>query len=172
MNKSCLFLLLPLLVLGACSSTSPVPDHMRNPVPDRQQTLTRLYDRFAHRDAAIGESATKKAASSTERDRRFLVSLWGTRASSAIGGRRYADALSAANYHDEAYNWYRRAFLSLEPSDELRPWLRYEMAYEFVEQNRANDAINLLGNRLGLQPLPAELKPRYAALIDRAGRLE
>ena len=144
---------------------------MRTPVPNRQQELTLLYDRFAHRDAEIGEAAADKAAASTKRDRRFLASLWGTRSSSAIGGRRYGGALSAARLHDEAYAWYRRAYLSLESSDELRPWLRYDMAYEFVAQNRPKEAINLLANRLGLQPLPAELKPKYNALIDRAGRL-
>jgi hypothetical protein len=42
------------------------------------------------------------------------------------------------------------------------------MAQEYVALGRNQDAINLLANRMGTQPLPPELKVKYDELIRRA----
>jgi tetratricopeptide (TPR) repeat protein len=138
------------------------------PPPSRQAVLTRLYDRLGAESATDGESAAREAAAGNDQDRRFMASLWGTRARSAIGARRFADALSRAARHQEAFDWYERAFHFVGADDPLLHWLRYEMAREYVALGRNRDAINLLGNRSGASPIPAELKPKYDELIKRA----
>lgn len=157
------------LLLVACTSTQePSPD-MLPPTPARQTELTQLYDQLGHENARISDGAARIAANGDDRDRRFMASLWGTRTRSAPGARRYAHALAAKGLHQEAYDWFERAFYHAE-DDELLAWLRYEMAQQLVALGRNDDAINLLGNRMGTTPLPAELKVKYSELIDRAAR--
>lgn len=166
--KTSLALLLLVLFLAACSGTQEPPDEMLPPPPTRQSELTRLYDRLGHEQAGIGEGAAKTAADGDDRDRRFMASLWGTRTRSALGARRFATALAAKALHQDALDWFERGFHAVEGDDELLAWLRYEMAVEYVALGRNQDAINLLGNRLGTTPLPTELKRKYDELIQRA----
>lgn len=158
------------LLLAACASVEEPADDMVPPDARRQAELTRLYDRMGVEDESIGTSAADKAAAGDERDHRFMASLWGTRTKSAVGARRYGAALSKAGLHQDAYDWFERAFMQVDSSDELAPWLRYEMAYEYHQLGRDEDCINLLANRMGTQPLPRELQGKYDALIQKASR--
>lgn len=169
MTKSLRYLsLLAVLLMASCASIEEPADHMVPPNPKRQGELTRLFDRMGSATESIGASAAKEAASGDDRDHRFMASLWGTRPKSAVGARRYGTALSAAGKHDEAFDWFERAFMHLPAGDETLPWLRYEMANEYYLLGRNEDAVNLLANRMSTQPLPAELKPKYDALIRKA----
>lgn len=168
--KTSFVMLLLMLLLAACAGTQEPPDEMLPPPPSRQSELTRLYDRLGNEQAGIGESAAKTAAEGDERDRRFMSSLWGTRTRSALGARRFATALAAKSLHQDALDWFERGYHAIDGDDELLAWLRYEMAVEYVALGRNQDAINLLGNRLGTSPLPTDLKRKYDELIQRASK--
>lgn len=161
-------LLLVISLLGGCASVQEPPPEMVPPNAHRQAELTRLFDRMGAADEKVGAGAAKEAAAGDERDHRFMASLWGTRPKSAIGARRYGDALSAKGKHQEALDWFERAFMYLPAGDEMLPWLRYEMANEYYLLGRNDDAVNLLANRMGTSPLPDELQARYDALICKA----
>ncbi|MCB9895517.1 MAG: hypothetical protein H6839_13800 [Planctomycetes bacterium] len=158
------------LILAACAGTQDPPDEMVPPPPVRQGELTRLFDRMGSDNEAVGVPASKKLADGDDRDRRFVVSLWGTRKKSAVGAQRYGDALSAKGLHEEAFEWYERGFMHIEAGDPLGPWLRYQMASEYYALGRKDDCINLLANRMGTEPLPKELKGKYDELIEKASR--
>ncbi len=157
-----------LLVLPACAGTEAPPDEMLPPPPSRQAELVRIYDTMCGEAEAAASAAAKQAAAGDDKDHRFLASLWGSRPRSAPGARRLGTALSAAGHHEKAYDWFERAFLFVDAADPLLPWLRYEMAQEYVALGRNQDAINLLANRMGTAPLPPELKQKYDELIRRA----
>ncbi len=164
------FLLLGLFALcAACSSTQPPPDDLLPPQADRQAELTRLFDRFAGPELPA-RAAAAEAAKANDRDRRFLASLWGTRSSAPLCARRYADALSSAAKHTEAFDWYQRAFMQTAARDASRHELRYEMAEEYYALGRHQDCIALLANRLSLEPLPAALRVKYDALQEAAAK--
>lgn len=158
------------LLLGACASVEEPADDMVPPAATRQAELTRLYDRMGAEEESIGVAAAGKAAAGDERDHRFMASLWGTRPKSAVGARRYGTALSKAGLHQDAFNWFERAFMHVDSNDELAPWLRYEMALEYHQLGRNEDCVNLLANRMGTRPLPRELQAKYDALIEKASR--
>lgn len=158
------------LMLAACAGTQEPEDHMVPPSGSRQGELTRLYDRLGSESESIGVTAAESAATGDERDHRFLASLWGTRRKSAVGARRLGAAFSKAGLHDEAFDWFERAYMHVDSTDELAPWLRYEMASEYYALGRNEDCINLLANRMGTQPLPRELKSKYDELIAKAAR--
>lgn len=141
---------------------------MLPPAPARQTDLVLLFDRMGHDDETTGVSAAREAASGDSTDRRFMASLWATRTRSAVGARRFADALSRSGLHEEALAWYERAYFHLEDNDPMLLWLRYEMARECVELGRNEDALNLLANRMGTATLPPELAEHYDALIRQA----
>lgn len=157
------------LLLLACTSTHEPPDEMLPPSPARQTELTQLYDQLGHENARIADAAARQAAGGDDRDRRFMASLWGTRTKSAQGARRYAHALAGKGMHQDAYDWFERAFYEAA-DEEMLAWLRYEMAQQLVSLGRNEDAINLLANRMGTTPLPAELKVKYDELINQAAR--
>jgi hypothetical protein len=168
-SAACVLLgLLLLLVLPACAGTNAPPDEMLPPPPSRQSELVRIYDTMCGDDESAANAAARQAAAGDDKDHRFLASLWGSRPRSAPGARRLGAALSAGNHHQKAYDWFERAFLFVGTEDPLLPWLRYEMAQEYVALGRNQDAINLLANRMGTQPLPPELKVKYDELIRRA----
>ncbi|MCA8915715.1 MAG: hypothetical protein KDB90_09910 [Planctomycetes bacterium] len=158
------------LIFAACAGTQEPPDEMVPPPPIRQGELTRLYDRMGSDNDAVGVPASKKLAEGDDRDRRYVASLWGTRTKSAVGARRYGTALSGKGLHEEAFDWFERAFMFIEAGDPLSPWLRYEMANEYYALGRNDDCINLLANRMGTTPLPKELKGKYDDLIAKASR--
>lgn len=162
--------LFALLALGACAGTTELSDDLTPPDSRRQSQLTSLYDKLASEHEPTAVAAAEEAAEGDERDRRFMNSLWGTRTKSALGARRYASALSAKGYHEDAFKWYERAFMQLDAGDEMLPWLRYDMAFEYVQLGRHDDAINLLANRMSTTPLPPALEKKYDALIQRASR--
>lgn len=163
-------LVITVMLLGACASVEEPADDMVPPEASRQAELTRLYDRMGVEDEAIGTAAAEKAAAGDERDHRFMASLWGTRTKSAVGARRYGAALSKAGLHQDAFDWFERAFIHVDSTDELAPWLRYEMALEYHRLGRNEDCVNLLANRMGTLPLPIELQAKYDALIEKASR--
>lgn len=166
-------LLLPIIfgaLLAACTSTQEPPPDMLPPAPARQTDLILLYDRLGHADENTGVSAAREAASGDSTERRFMASLWATRTRSAIGARRFADALARLKQHEEALSWYERAYFQLENEDPLLHWLRYEMAVQCLQLGRNEDALNLLANRMGTATLPPELAERYDALIRSASR--
>lgn len=163
-------LVVAVMLLGACASIEEPADDMVPPAANRQAELTRFYDRMGAENESIGVAAAEKAAAGDERDHRFMASLWGTRTKSAVGARRYGAALSKAGLHQEAFNWFERAFMHVDSTDELAPWLRYEMALEYHQLGRNEDCVNLLANRMGTQPLPRELQAKYDALIEKASR--
>lgn len=162
--------LLLVLLLAACAGTVTHDDHLLPPGSTRQGELTRLYDTMGVENDKIGNDAARKVAAGDDRDHRFMASLWGTRARSSVGARRLGQALSDGGHHELAFDWFERAFLELEGEHELLPWLRYEMALESYALGNKEDTVNLLSNRMGTTPLPAELKPKYAALLERAAR--
>lgn len=165
-----LVLCLLTLLLVACAGTEELPDEMVPPTATRQGELTRLYDRMGSEVESIGVSAAERAADGDDRDHRFLASLWGTREKSAVGARRYGTALSKKGLHQEAFDWFERAFMHIEADDPLGAWLRYEMAWEYYRLGRKDDCVNLLANRMGTLPLPRELKDKYDDLIAKASR--
>jgi tetratricopeptide (TPR) repeat protein len=158
------------LMLAACAGTQEPEDDMVPPNASRQGELTRLYDRMGSDTETVGVTAAETAASGDERDHRFLASLWGTRKKSALGARRLGTALSKAGQHEEAFDWFERGYMHVNSTDELAPWLRYEMAAEYYALGRNEDCINLLANRMGTKPLPRELKSKYDELIAKASR--
>jgi hypothetical protein len=158
------------LMLAACAGTQEPEDHLVPPDASRQGELTRLYDRMGSDTESIGVGAAKSAASGDERDQRFLASLWGTRKKSALGARRLGTALSGLGHHQLAFEWFERAYMHVDSTHELAPWLRYEMALEYYALGRNDDCINLLANRMGTRPLPRELKGKYEELIAKASR--
>lgn len=157
------------LLLVACVSTQDSPDELMPPNPARQTELTRLYDQFGGPEKAASD-ATRRAVAGDDRDRRFTDSLWGTRPKSALGARRYGNALAAGKHHAEALEWLQRAYAETPLGDESLAWIRYEMAQQYMALGKREDAVNLLANRLGATPLPAELQKKYDALIDEAAR--
>lgn len=165
-----MFLLAMGLLLAACVSTTEPPVEMVPPPPDRQAELTRLYDRLSLSDASIAETAAKTCAQGDDRDRRFLSSLWGTRPKNATAAHRFGKALAAAAHHEDALQWLERAYAETPPGDASLGWLRLEMAEQYMALGRRDEAINLLGNRLGATPLPADLQKKYDELLDRASR--
>ena len=160
--------LLVAFALAGCAGSGEPHKDMLPPGAQRQGELTRLYDRMGSDKDSIGNDAAKTAAEGDDRDRRFMASLWGTRKQSAVGARRYGHALSNKGHHEDAFDWFQRAFLYLEADHELLPWLRYEMAYEYYLLGRKEDAINLLANRMSTTPLPQELRGKYDDLIRKA----
>jgi tetratricopeptide (TPR) repeat protein len=170
MKHISLLLLAFSLVLAACTGTQEPEDHMIPPDAGRQAELTRLYDRMGSETESIGVSAAQSAAAGDERDHRYMASLWGTRKKSAIGARRLGAALSKAGHHQQAFDWFERAYMHVDSTDELAPWLRYEMASEYHALGRNEDCINLLANRMGTQPLSRDLKSKYDDLIAKASR--
>lgn len=164
------FLVCLALLAAACAGTDELRDELIPPDAQRQDELTRLFDRLGADNAGVGESAAAEAAQGDERDLRFLGSLWGTRGKSAVGARRLGAALSSLGRHQHAFDWYERAYMELEPDDELLPYLRYDMAYEYVQLGRNEEAVNLLANRMSTLPLPNDLAAKYEALIRRASR--
>ncbi|MBK9974680.1 MAG: hypothetical protein IPP14_07890 [Planctomycetes bacterium] len=165
-----MFLLAIGLLLAACVSTTETPAELLPPAPDRQSELTRLYDRLALLDASIADAAATTCAQGDDRDRRFLSSLWGTRPKNASAARRFGKALSATSHHEESLQWLERAYAETPASDDNLGWLRLEMAEQYLALGKRDEAINLLGNRLGATPLPAELQKKYDELIERASR--
>ncbi|MCC6464976.1 MAG: hypothetical protein IT463_06500 [Planctomycetes bacterium] len=165
-----LIVLLAALLLAGCISTQEPPPEMLPPAEARQAQLTRLFDQLGSADEASAKTAAREAAGGDDRDQRFLVSLWGTRGRSPDGARRLGQALASGNRHDEALGWLERAYLALEAGDSLLPWLRYEMAREYLALGQKEHAVNLLATRLGVEPLPADLEARYDALLAEAGR--
>jgi tetratricopeptide (TPR) repeat protein len=157
-----------LLVLPACAGTEAPPDEMLPPPPSRQSELVRIYDTMCGDDDSAANAAAKQAAAGDDKDHRFLASLWGSRPRSALGARRFGTALAANSQHQKSFDWFERAFLFVGADDPLLPWLRYEMAQEYVALGRHQDAINLLANRMGTAPLPPELKVKYDELIRKA----
>lgn len=157
------------LLLVACTGTQEPPDEMLPPSPSRQTELTLLYDQLGHENARVADAAARQASNGDDRDRRFMASLWGTRTKSAQGARRYGHALAGKGMHQDAYDWFERAFYEAT-DDETLAWLRYEMAQQLVALGRKDDAINLLANRMGTTPLPAELRVKYDELIQQAAR--
>ncbi|MHC4840928.1 MAG: hypothetical protein ACYTDT_08245 [Planctomycetota bacterium] len=157
-----------LITLTACTSTYMPPEDAIPPSTDRQEHLTFLFDQFSDEDENVAARASKEAAESSDKDRRFLESLWGTRTSTALGAERFGHALSTANHHEDARDWFRRAFMHVEQDDPALPYLRYYMAREMVTLGQRDQAVDLLGNRLGLTPLPVDLEPKYAALLKEA----
>lgn len=168
MTKAGCFALLLLVVLAGCAGSPNPHEGMTPPKANRQGELTRLYDQMGSENEKLGVDAAKTAAEGDDRDRRFMASLWGTRKQSAVGARRYGQALSAKGLHEDAFDWFQRAFLYLEADHELLPWLRYEMAYEYYLLGRDEDAVNLLANRMSTTPLPRELRAKYDELIRKA----
>src|SRR5690606_22678637 len=112
-----------MLVLAGCAGSGNPHADMSPPGALRQGELTRLYDQMGSENEKIGVDAAKTAAEGDDRDRRFMASLWGTRRQSAEGARRYGHALSAKGQHEDAFDWFQRAFLHLEADHELLPWL-------------------------------------------------
>lgn len=168
MRQSCIALLG--LLFAACVSTYDPPPEMLPPPSNRQAELTTLYDQLGHRDESIGTTAARECASGTDRDRRFLSSLWGGRAKVPLGARRLGSALSAKNLHAEALEWFERAYFATEDDHATLAAIRYEMAVEYLALGRREDAINLLANRLDAMPLSADMQKKYDDLIDRASR--
>ncbi|MBX3474452.1 MAG: hypothetical protein KF754_08725 [Planctomycetes bacterium] len=158
------------LLLAACVSTQDPPDDQVPPPPMRQAELTRLYDQLGSTSPAVAESAARQAAACDDRERRFIDSLWGTRPKSGTGARTLGHALSAAKLHAEALTWLERAYGVTDVNHQALPWIRFEIAREYLALGKRDDAINLLANRLGTTPLPADLQKKYDALIDEASR--
>lgn len=168
MTKAGCFAFLLLMLIAGCAGTSNPHEDMTPPSANRQGELTRLYDQMGAETEKVGVDAAKKAAEGDDKDRRFMASLWGTRKQSAVGARRYGQALSGKGFHEDAFDWFQRAFLYLEADHELLPWLRYDMAYEYYLLGRNEDAVNLLANRMSTTPLPNELRGKYDDLIRKA----
>lgn len=164
-GRGWLLLLLAALLTAACAGTRDLPPGETPASADRQARLTRLFDRLAL-DESAARAAAREAASGDERDMRFLSSLWGTRSSRPVVAQRLADALDEAARHEDALVWYQRAFIALDADDARRPYLRYDLARQYVALGRRTEAVNLLVNRMSLEPLPDDLKPKYDALID------
>lgn len=157
------------LLLAACVSTTEPADELLPPPPARQAELTGLYDRMSGPEAAALEAA-RKCATGDDRDRRFTDSLWGTRPKSALGARRLGNALAQVKLHEEALTWLERAYGATEADDATLAWIRYEMAVQYMQLGKRQDAINLLANRLGATPLPADLQQKVDALLNEAAR--
>ena len=157
------------LFLAACAGTREIPPDEQPASASRQAELTRMFDSLSVSEP-VAKSAAKQAAAGDARDMRFLSSLWGTRSSDPIVARRLGDALSEARKHDEAIVWYQRAFLALEDSDKQRPYVRYDLARQYLALGKRKEALDVLANRLSLEPLPEDLKPKYDALITEASR--
>lgn len=158
------------LLLASCVSTQDPPDELIPPPPMRQAELTRLYDQFSAAHAATADAAVRQCAAGEDRERRFIDSLWGTRPKNAAGARRYGNALAQARLHDEALTWLDRAYGATPVSDESLAWIRYEMAQQYLALGKRDQAVQLLANRLGTTPLPADLQQKYDALIEQASR--
>jgi len=158
------------LLMAACVSTQAPPDELLPPPPARQAEITNLYDSMGGTNEARALDSAKRCAAGDDRDRRFADSLWGTRRKSALGARRYGNALAAAKHHDNALDWLERAYGATPAGDESLPWIRYEIAQQYVALGKPDEAVNLLANRLGATPLPADLQLKYDALINQASR--
>ena len=171
LSSLCLMLCLSLGLLAACASTSEPPPEMLPPASSRQAQLSALYDRLGADNESTGKAAATEAAKGDERDLRFMASLWGSRTRSALGARRFGDALSARANHQHAYDWYERAYLELANDDPALDWARYEMARELVNMKRGKEAITLLSNRYGTIPLPKDLAEKCNNLIREAEKL-
>lgn len=182
LSSLCLMLCLSLGLLAACASTSEPTPELLPPASSRQAQLSSLYDRLGADNESTGKAAATEAAKGTDRDLRFMASLWGSRQRSALGARRFGDALSerasqfrdgtsAVAYHQYAYDWYERAYLELSNDDPALDWARYEMARELVSMKRGKEAITLLGNRYGTIPLPKDLAEKCNNLIREAEKL-
>ncbi|MCC6573700.1 MAG: hypothetical protein IT462_07905 [Planctomycetes bacterium] len=169
MRHLLIVLLLLSMVAAACAGTKEIPPEQTPAGADRQAELTRMFDRLPAAEPAA-RAAAKEAAAGDARDMRFLSSLWGTRSSEPLAARRFADALAEAKKHSEALVWYQRAFLALEDGDAQRAYVRYDLARQYVALGQRREAVNLLANRMSLEPLPEDLKPKYDALIADAGR--
>lgn len=157
-------------LLVACAGTDTIRDDLNPPSAQRQGELTRLFDQLSSEDARVGERAATEAAQLEERDLHFMGSLWGTRGKPPDGARRLGAALSDEGRHQDAFDWFERAFMELDRNDERLPYLRYEMAFEYVQLGRNAEAVDLLANRLSTLPLPEDLEPKYEALIEQASR--
>lgn len=157
------------LLFAACASSGPPPELLPPPVM-RQAELTDLYTRFASEDEPTGKAAAAEGARCDEKERRFLGSLWGTKSKNAVGARRFGNALGVSAKPEEALEWLQRAYAETAADAPELAWIRYEMAVQYVALKRNNDAIDLLANRLGATPLPADLQKKYDELIDRAAR--
>lgn len=162
-------LLLPLFMIAACTSTPAPDENTLPPAPERQSTLTALFDRIGGEESA-GRKAAGEAARLSASDHRFFASLWGTRSSEPALAWRLGDAFSDARKHDESFSWYQRAFRVVPAHDTRRAYLRYEMAEECLALGKAQDAVNLLANRLDPAPLPEDLRAKYDALLDAAAK--
>jgi tetratricopeptide (TPR) repeat protein len=143
---------------------------MLPPPASRQAELTELYGRFASPVEATGKAAAAEGARCVEKERHFLGSLWGTKSRNALGARRFGNALGDAGKHDEALTWLQRAYEETPADASELPWIRYEIALQYVALKRNSEAIDLLANRFGSTPLPADLRQKYDELIDRAAR--
>jgi tetratricopeptide (TPR) repeat protein len=157
-------------LLAGCSGAEAPPEEMLPPPPSRQSDLTRLYDTMCTGEQTAAEAAARQAAAGDDTDIRFMASLWGSRPRTAEGARRFGAALARTGKHQLAYDWYERAFLFVDSDDPRIPWLRYEMAQEYVALDRKQEAINLLSNRMGTYTLPPELKQKYDELVGMASR--
>lgn len=157
-----------MITLSACTSTYTPPENAIPPSTERQEELTVLFDRFSANDDTTANHAAKEAAKSSDKERRFLVSLWGTRKSTALGAERFGHALSDTKHHQDAADWFRRAFIHVERDDPALPYLRYFIARELIVLGKNEKAIDLLSNRLSLVPLPSELEPKYKELLESA----
>ncbi|MBE7490747.1 MAG: tetratricopeptide repeat protein [Planctomycetes bacterium] len=157
------------LLLAACVSTQAPPDELLPPPAGRQAELTALYDRMSSAGDETGQAAARQGAGGDDRDRRFLDSLWGTRPKNALGARRFGNALAAINRHDEALTWLERAHATTTVGDDLA-WIRLEMARCHAALGRTDEAVALLGNRLGTTPLPPGLQQQYDRLLDDLAR--
>lgn len=169
MRLTAAFFFLMALMLTACATTVEIPPEQRPVSVERQAQLTRLFDRFGIEEAQA-KAAAKEAAAGDGRDLRFLSSLWGSRSSNPAVAARFADALSEARKHEDALVWYQRAFLALAEDDPQRSYVRYDLARQYLAIGKRREAMNLLGNRLALEPLPDELRAKYDALIAEASR--
>lgn len=158
-------------LIASCSSTDDGPSNdLLPPTLDRQTELTHMYDRLGSANDVVAKASAREAASGNDRDHRFLESLWGTRELSPAGARHFGQALAKADKHQRAFDWFQRAYLALDAGDALEAWLRYEMAEQLVELGRSDDAIDLLTNRVSLDPLPVDLEGPYRELLTRASR--
>jgi hypothetical protein len=121
------------------------------------------------RNDARSAAAAQRGAQGDESSRRFLNSLWGTRTGTPEGAESFAREFAKARHDADSVAWYQRAYEAYPAGHARRPHVRLELARVYLDQGKNDLALDLLANRLGVEPLPSELAREYDAVIRRAG---